>query len=191
MADDPGPMAQGVVRQNALGDHIVQAAHAVVAVIGGHEVPLLSVPVRLTKVGPRTGASRLLRATSGVVPFVDRRGALAGLRAWVSADGQFGVQVIGGAGGTGKTRLAVELCHHVVAGAESQPERSRWLAGFLSREASREAMLGLSRLPVPRLIVVDYAETRREQVGFLLEIVGLQRLASAGASGPSGSPTRC
>ena len=53
----------------------------------------------------------LLRAEYGVVPFHEqRRPEVDRLLAWCEADAQMAVRVVTGAGGTGKTRLMIELC---------------------------------------------------------------------------------
>ncbi|WP_461189934.1 hypothetical protein [Arthrobacter sp. Z4-13] len=57
-----------------------------------------------------TSAARLVRARSGVLPYVDRGGNLAALSEWVGLPEPFALCIIGGRGGSGKTRLGVELC---------------------------------------------------------------------------------
>ena len=155
------------------GHHIVQAVNSVVAVVGGHQVRLLEVPASRRAAHGRMNAARLLRASSAIVDFVDRAGLLADLAAWARAPEPFAVRVVGGVGGSGKTRLSVELCHQlgdvdVLAGDAAD---DRWLAGFLHRDATDESLTGLAHVPVGRLVVVDYAEARTEQVGMLLSLL--------------------
>ena len=68
--------------------------------------------------------------------------------------------VIGGRGGTGKTRLGVELCGRARAAG--------WLCGLLARSADQAALEALVEVPTPRLVVIDYAETRVEQLEVVL-----------------------
>ncbi len=107
--------------------------------------------------------ARLVRAHSGVVPYVERAGLLAELSAWIDSPAPFAGQVVGGRGGTGKTRLAVELC--------LATQKSGWLCGFLSRIADPGMLDALVEAPTARLIVIDYAETRPEQVELLLPLL--------------------
>lgn len=81
---------------------------------------------------------------------------LAGLEEWAASPEAFAACVIGGRGGTGKTRLGVALC-------ESAGRRG-WLSGLLARSAEQEPVEELAAAPTPRLVVVDYAESRPEQL---------------------------
>jgi tetratricopeptide (TPR) repeat protein len=122
------------------------------------EVPLEPAVV---PVGKRVNSpARLIRARSGVVPYIIRGDMLDRLLTWVTAGDAFGGCVIGGRGGTGKTRLGVELC--------IQAQQRGWLCGLLSRRADQAALESLARAPAPRLVVVDYAETRGEQLEVIL-----------------------
>ena len=112
--------------------------------------------------------SMLLRAEYGVVPFdPGRQPDLAALLAWCRDGPAKGICLITAAGGTGKTRLALELAR--------QLRFDDWQAGFLSWDAddapgfALDELLGAQR---DLLIIVDYAQTRRE----IIEDV-LRRLA--------------
>jgi hypothetical protein len=72
----------------------------------------------------------------------------------------FALHVVGGSGGSGKTRLAVELC-----GAATS---LGWVAGLLLPAAEQAALEELAAVPAGRLVVVDYAEYRVEQLEALL-----------------------
>ena len=61
-----------------------------------------------------------------VVPLIGRDGALAALRAWLDAEARVSVRVLVGAGGRGKTRLALELAREIASAG--------WLAGFATAE---------------------------------------------------------
>jgi tetratricopeptide (TPR) repeat protein len=107
--------------------------------------------------------ARLIRAHAGVVPYVERGDLSGELEAWIDSEAAFSGQVIGGRGGAGKTRLAVELCQRL--------RESRWLCGFLTRIADEGMLDALVDVPTPRLVVIDYAETRRGQLQLLLPLL--------------------
>ncbi len=120
-------------------------------------------PAHVPVAGKLPSPARLVRAHSGVVPYVERAGLLSELEAWIGSPAPFAGQVIGGRGGTGKTRLAVELC--------LRAQESEWLCGFLSRIADPGMLGALVEAPTARLAVIDYAETRPEQVELLLPLL--------------------
>ncbi len=154
-------------QQRIQGDHNVQIQGVVGSRIeiiydgATRTVPLepAHVPVAAKLPSP----ARLVRAHSGVVPYVERAGLLSELEAWIDSPAPFAGQVIGGRGGTGKTRLAVELCLGV--------QKSDWLCGFLSRSADPGMLDALVEAPTARLVVIDYAEIRPEQVELLLPLL--------------------
>ena len=113
--------------------------------------------------------ARLVRAHSGVVPYVERGGLLADLEDWIDTPEPFAGHVIGGRGGAGKTRLAVQLCEEL--------RRNGWLCGFLSRIADQGMLDALVQAPTASLVVIDYAENRAEQAEMLLPL--LQAKATA------------
>ena len=134
------------------------------------EVPLEPAVV---PVGKRVNSpARLIRARSGVVPYITRGDLLERLQAWATGEDVFASGVIGGRGGAGKTRLGVELC--------VRAEQRGWLCGLLSRRADQAALESLAQAPAPRLVVVDYAESRGEQ----LEVVLPTMKAHASAEHP-------
>ena len=106
--------------------------------------------------------SRLLLPTSGVFPFVDRGGLLEELVAWTDDPAPFSIQIVGGLGGSGKSRLAVELCRRRLRGG------TYWRAGFLGSEGLATGIPALCAMPGGRLIVMDYAETRTLDVAHVL-----------------------
>jgi tetratricopeptide (TPR) repeat protein len=107
---------------------------------------------------PEVSDIYLLRAEYGVVPFHEqRRPEVERLLAWCEAGSAMAVRVVTGAGGTGKTRLMIELCRHA--------RGRRWRAGFLHRETPVKPSWELDGLvdgEAPLLLVVDYAETKRD-----------------------------
>src|SRR5690606_19192127 len=54
-------------------------------------------------------------ARHGVVPCTGRKGALATLRGWAVGPERLSAALVTGPGGSGKTRLAVELCKELAA----------------------------------------------------------------------------
>jgi tetratricopeptide (TPR) repeat protein len=107
--------------------------------------------------------SQLLRAEEALLEFdLARQPDVESLNAWLD-DTRWpqAVRLITGAGGQGKTRLALELCQQRLA--------SSWYAGFLDSNLETNRMTAswqaLRNLDQPLLIVIDYAETR--QTAFL------------------------
>jgi hypothetical protein len=99
----------------------------------------------------------LLRAEFGVVPFHGREKEMDDLRVWCLDDEPVRVRLYTGAGGMGKTRLAREVARTL------RPEG--WRTGFLEPEAlasPREAWTQVARPGGRVLVIVDYAETRRD-----------------------------
>ena len=125
----------------------------------------VSSPVLLQQAAPpRGGDAFWLRPEQGVVEFIDRP-ELAVLREWCTAPDGPGLMLVTGAGGVGKTRLALRLaeklggqgwlCRVVSAGGESGVA-----------EAARAAHRG------GVLLLVDYAETRPGVADLLRDVAG-------------------
>ncbi len=110
---------------------------------------------------PNPSPGHLLTAAHEVVPFHTqlRRAELDDLAAWCDDDARASVWLWTGEGGAGKTRLIIEWCRQLRA--------QGWHTGFLHRHLKS----GVDRLAegkAPRLVVVDYAETRQDVVRPLL-----------------------
>ena len=100
------------------------------------------------------------------VPFHGRGKELEDLEAWCQSESTVGVRLYTAAGGMGKTRLLLELSERLA--------HDGWRAGFLTREAQRtnpEQWAALVELPQALFLVVDYAETRRQELLSLLRLV--------------------
>jgi hypothetical protein len=110
--------------------------------------------------------ARLMRARAGVVPFVDRAGLVSGLDEWIGRPDPFAAYLVGGRGGAGKTRLGVHLCIQAAARG--------WVCGLLTSKVDPAEGAALAHLPSPRLVVVDYAESRTEQLEVLLPLLAAQ-----------------
>ncbi|NQZ33933.1 MAG: glycosyltransferase, partial [Oceanospirillaceae bacterium] len=107
--------------------------------------------------------SRLLRAEEAVIPFdPERKPFLEGLMQWAhSTEYPIAIQLLTGVGGTGKTRLALELC--------KQLQEQGWQTGFLANDDRVVNIVqDLVKSAQQVCLVIDYAETRQPQ---LLELI--------------------
>lgn len=107
---------------------------------------------------------QLIQARYAIVPFQDGP-EIQQLRAWATrmpevaakheGDGDIAVAVVTGAGGTGKTRIAVQLCDEF--------SRKGWYTGFLpsTTEITDAELSALVEVATELLVVVDYAEEAR------------------------------
>ena len=129
--------------------------------ITGAGLPRL-LPLEPAILRPRTRAapSRLVRARSGIVPFVVHQDVRASLLDWCLDGRAFSARVVGGGAGVGKTRLGVELCEDLAPFG--------WVRGLLTPEFEQPEVEALLAAPTARLVVVDYAETRAAQLATLL-----------------------
>jgi tetratricopeptide (TPR) repeat protein len=104
--------------------------------------------------------STLLRAERAIISIAGRDQELARLEQWCARDDDFDARVVTGRAGEGKTRLAQELANRLRA--------SGWDATFLPPGSPGHSVA--KRLGErPQLIVVDYAETRADQIRDLLD----------------------
>ncbi|MFE3122955.1 tetratricopeptide repeat protein, partial [Streptomyces hydrogenans] len=108
---------------------------------------------------PATPAA-LLEAVRQVVPFHGRDDLVTELETWCRRDG-FGAWLLHGPGGQGKTRIAHHLGQQLTADG--------WTVLWPRTAAHPEQLLELRRAARPLLVVLDYAETRPEQLTTLVE----------------------
>lgn len=113
----------------------------------------------------RSNPSAILQAEYQVVPFHGRDRELIDLYEWCSDGEPVAVRLYTGAGGMGKTRLALEIARHL--------RDERWQAGFLPDDDARGVADGppwekLTRSGRPALVIMDYAESRRPLLVSLL-----------------------
>jgi hypothetical protein len=94
-----------------------------------------------------------------VVPFLGRAAELDDLSTWCSSSGaRFGVRLISGPGGAGKSRLAAELCTKLI--------RTGWRAGFLpAPQGNDDDPTSVLR---PTLIIIDYVDSEVERAARLV-----------------------
>ena len=128
---------------------------------------------------------QLMRARHGAVPYQQCE-EIRQLREWstTTADatapsqggrsGDIAVAVVTGTGGSGKTRLAAQLCHDLSS--------IGWYAGFLPStvDVTDEELSALTEVATELLVVVDYAEEARR--GLVARVVRKLRVRQ--------SPTR-
>ena len=93
-----------------------------------------------------------------IIPFVGRVDLLRRLRAWRDDPAPVSVQVLTGAGGRGKTRLAVEFA--------AELRTSGWTAGF-ARQDGLDVFRGAgfrTRWTEDTLVIVDYAAAKAAEL---------------------------
>ena len=122
----------------------------------------LELPSPKWRVGSGLADSQLLRAEEAAVPFdAAREPEITSLIAW-TYDTEYpqALRLMTGGAGTGKTRLALELCRRL--------DLKGWHCGFLPAEIGKVEAAGawndLRRRTEPLLVVFDYAETRQDTV---------------------------
>jgi len=115
--------------------------------------------------------SSLLRPEYEVVPFRGREEELGRLTRWRDSTPALAVEVVVGAAGQGKSRLAVEFCR-----------RSRtegWAAGEPVEGTRNEDLVRLSEAGVPVVVVVDRVESQAESVADLLSAMAVRAAGAA------------
>ncbi|MEU4404773.1 tetratricopeptide repeat protein, partial [Streptosporangium sp. NPDC023963] len=113
-------------------------------------------PVPATSV---TSAAALLRARRQVVPFLGREELRESLHAWASLPG-FGAQLVCAGGGHGKTRLAQQFAGELAD--------TGWAVLWLTARASEPDLEAIKNATTALVLVVDYAESRIDQLAALL-----------------------
>ncbi|MBJ7417390.1 MAG: tetratricopeptide repeat protein, partial [Niveispirillum sp.] len=110
-------------------------------------------------------ASELLTARHTTLSLRGREGEMETLLAWATTNSPFGVRLLTGPGGHGKTRLALELCRRL--------EQQGWRTGFLLDRLPDLSNIRLADLfddARPTLITIDYAAGRMEDVRRFTEL---------------------
>jgi hypothetical protein len=152
----------------AVGGAGIFAASEAAGRVAGRQVRAAAARERLDRVSTRAvdrvrlatdGPSAFLRPDRQVVAFIDRP-ELARIEEWCDAAGRAQVMILTGAGGVGKTRLALEVARR----REALGRMCRSVRPGEERTAVSAAR-GVSAGPV--LLIVDYAETRLGLAGML------------------------
>jgi hypothetical protein len=129
---------------------------------GAERLPLhIDRPQPLT----RTPLSRLLRPYNAFIDLMGREPELESLATFCDHPGALRWKVLTGAGGVGKTRLALEVA--------MPREQTGWDSGFLDAESLKQ-WIGHNRFadwrpPTDTLVVIDYAASKLEELKHLLE----------------------
>ncbi len=122
-------------------------------------INLLELPSPTWQLNTGLSDSKLLRAEEAIVPFDNKRDPFLKTQIdWIeSSDYPIKIRLLTGAGGVGKTRLALELCRRL--------QGDGWQAGFLISdcEIGQATMLAsqIIKAGQPCCVVIDYAETRQ------------------------------
>jgi len=117
---------------------------------------------RRTKLAARDNSEAALLSAyrSDVVDLVGREREMADLRLWLEHEAPVSIRVMVGAGGRGKTRLALELARAIADAG--------WLAGFANDDEldrfRAQNHVEHWRWDKPVLVVVDYAASRAAQI---------------------------
>ncbi|MEN9865452.1 MAG: hypothetical protein RL748_1042, partial [Pseudomonadota bacterium] len=128
----------------------------------------LSMPKARWRAGAGLSESLLLRAEEAIIPFDPNRDPFLQVQLDWAKLNEFpvAIRLLIGAGGVGKTRLVLEMCHKLAADG--------WQAGFLSGDLGVTADVGLAQriiqLEKDCLVVLDYAETRKENLKAMLAV---------------------
>lgn len=140
----------------------VLAAHAPATVIEAVELaPLASPEPAAPPRGAVVSPAELLTARRAVVGFRGRGELLEQLRTWARQPG-VGVCLVHGPGGQGKTRLARHFGERFGQGVTGGTVL------WLDRAATAKDLAVIADAVVPVLVVVDYAESRVDQMAALL-----------------------
>lgn len=135
---------------------------------GGWALPADREPFRRL---PHSTPAELLSANNAVIDYLFYDGELAAAEAWATDPAPLKVALVTGAGGSGKSRFAHELTLRLSAHG--------WTCALLNDLDEETAHL-LSVSPVPRLIVIDYAENRAAETDRLLK----RLLSSSNSTAP-------
>lgn len=119
--------------------------------------------VLLPPPAPPGSPAGLLRAEVSPVGCHGRDDLLATLTDWCQEPAEFSLRLLTGPGGRGKTRLGREL-------VERMTDRG-WAAGFLDDQCPDDDLDRLATLSDPLLLVMDYAETRPDQLRACLRVM--------------------
>lgn len=136
----------------------------------------MELPMPLWHLHPGLSPSQLLKAEEALIPFASERALLLQTQIeWATNQTHpICVRLLTGEGGAGKTRLALEMCEHLT--------EQGWAVGFLRSGVTPQVatfvkMLSESTQPV--LLVLDYAESRSDELLRILAALLSQKVHSA------------
>lgn len=142
----------------------------IAAVVDG-ECPL-ELPSSTWTPGFGHSESALLRAEQSVIAFdSNHESFLVQQLDWArSSEHPFSVRLLLGQAGSGKTRLAIEMCQRL--------RNSGWLAGFVGTKSDEvKALDWVESTSKPVFVVIDYADSRQEtSLNFIERFCTLKRV---------------
>ncbi|WP_120967974.1 tetratricopeptide repeat protein [Comamonas sp. lk] len=136
----------------------------------------LALPAPLWNQHSGLSPSQLLKAEEALIPFAQERFQFLQTQLnWAKTSAYPAcVRLLTGEGGSGKTRLALEMCKCLL--------KEGWAAGFLKgdfqTQSAQSLAKALSKSQQPVLLVIDYAETRTTELLGILAAVLSQNAAS-------------
>lgn len=142
----------------------VTAAEAVPLDARGDQPILRTVPATPWLAG--LSDYELLQARHQAVGFLGRDDERRDLHAWCAADEHVSLGLVAGAGGSGKTRLGIQLCRELTG--------QGWSAGF-AKDAALDAFLAAGRVVDvvwPTLLVLDYPDRLTDRTIEWIETLG-------------------
>jgi tetratricopeptide (TPR) repeat protein len=119
----------------------------------------------------------LLVPEAGKLPLIGRKDILAELQEWIDDEVDISVHALIGRAGSGKTRLALELCAKLDSDWNA---KGGWLTGFISPRELSSVLETLAthhfRWERPTLLVIDYAAQGHEALARWLDRLAGQKL---------------
>src|SRR5271155_1988677 len=142
----------------------------------GVSLPLLRKQFRPVERRPRPAPGEppreldLLDPETGRLPLIGRRDVLAELQTWLDDEVDISVHALIGPAGSGKTRLAMELCQRI----DRDPGgNDTWIAGFLSADDLRAVVdifaSNSFEWAQPTLLVIDNAAQCQQGLALWLD----------------------
>jgi len=143
------------------------AAEVLIAFLREHVEPGVQRPILLPNtipLPPDPSPAMLLNARYETVPFSRHACPTLwqDLERWCGAEDTVSVRLLVGPGGSGKTRLLIELA--------SELRKQGWQAGFWPEGRTQDDLTTLLAASDPTLMVIDYAEARPELLDTLKTI---------------------
>ncbi|WP_346139777.1 tetratricopeptide repeat protein, partial [Kutzneria viridogrisea] len=180
IAADPAGRGHAVLE--AVPAYVLLADPAFVAAVSAYLGPTgarcEAVELQPLAAGPLPGQAErvvaspagLLAARRAVVPFHGREDVLTDLHTWAALTG-LGVVLLHGAGGQGKTRLALEFTEQLTG--------LRWAVLWLRPDTQAQELAVLAHTVAPVVVVVDYAESRMTQLAALADVLARRQGGAA------------
>lgn len=122
-------------------------------------------PLMDTEPDPTLSSSYLLDPRSQVTDLTGVSALVHEVEQWCKGPERVNVAALTGMGGTGKSRLLIEVLHRLTAGSGGQRP---WNGGFLAEYPTHADYRMLATADYPLLLAVDLAETRLAQIRNLM-----------------------